>query len=61
MANAIKPEDRFDGKEQFLAWKFKIMITLEDNDVIQFVDKESKRPDVDPHKKLTGLKETRKP
>ena len=25
-------------------------MTLEDNDVIQFVDKESKQPNVDPHK-----------
>lgn len=50
MANAIRAEDRFDGKEHFVAWKFRIMMALEDNDVIRFVDKESKQLDADPHK-----------
>ena len=49
MANAIRPEDRFDGKDH-LAWKLRIMIALEENDVTQFVDKESKQPDADRHK-----------
>jgi hypothetical protein len=59
MASAIRPEDRFDGKEHFVAWKFRIMMILEDNDVIQFVDKESKQPDADPHKTI-WIKETKK-
>ena len=42
MASTIRPEDRFDGKEHFVAWKFRIMMILEDNDVKQYVDKESK-------------------
>ena len=50
MANTIRPEDRFDGKEHFVAQNFRIMMSLEDNDVIQFVDKESNQPNADPHK-----------
>ena len=52
MASSIRPEDRFDGKEHFVAWKFRIMMVLEDNNVSQFVDSESKQPDVDPHKSI---------
>ena len=50
MASTIRPEDKFDGKEHFVSWKFRIMMILEDNDVKQFVDKESKQPNVDPYK-----------
>ena len=50
MTNTIRPEDRFDGKDHFIAWKFKIMMALKENDVTQFVDKESKQPDADPYK-----------
>lgn len=59
MASTIRLEDKFDGKELFVAWKFRIMMTLEDNDVIQFVDKESKQPDVDRHKTI-WIKRNRK-
>ena len=52
MTYTIRPEDRFDGKEHFVAWKFRIMMILEDRDVILFVDKDSKQPNVDPHKTI---------
>ena len=50
MANAIRSKDRFNGKDHFIAWKFRIMMALEENDVSQFVDKDSKQPDVEPNK-----------
>lgn len=59
MASSIRPEDRFDGKEHFVVWKFRIMMLLEDNNVSQFVDRESKQLDFDPHK-TTWIKGNRK-
>ena len=50
MAYTIRPDDRFDGKEHFDAWKFIIMMILEENDVKQFVDRASKQPSIEPHK-----------
>ena len=50
MANTIRLEDRFDAKDHFIAWKFRIMMALEENDVTQFVDKESKQPDANTHR-----------
>ena len=38
MAYTIRLEEKFDGKEHFDAWKFKIMMILEEIDVKQFVD-----------------------
>ena len=38
MTYTIRPEDKFDGKEHFDAWKFRIMMFLEENDVKQFFD-----------------------
>ena len=52
MAYTIRPEDRFDGKEHFDAWKFRIMVILEDNDVKQFVDSTSRQPAVEPNKTI---------
>lgn len=52
MASGIRPKDRFDGKEHFVAWKFRIMMIIEDNDVKQYVDKESKQPNVEPNKTI---------
>ena len=52
MASTIRPEDRFDGKEHFVAWTFRIMMILEDNDVKQFVDSTSKQPTVEPNKTI---------
>ena len=52
MTYTIRPEDRFDGKEHFDAWKFRIMMILEENDVKQFVDSASKQPNVEPHKTI---------
>ena len=50
MASTIRTEDRFDGNEHFVAWKFRIMMILEDNDVKQFVEPASKQPNVEPNK-----------
>ena len=50
MAYTIRPEDRFDGKEHFDAWKCKIMMILEEHDVKQFVESASRQPIVEPHK-----------
>ena len=52
MAYTIRPEDRFDGKEHFEAWKFRILMILEENNVKQFVDGASKQPLVEPHKSI---------
>lgn len=52
MAYTIRHEDRFDGKEHFEAWKFKILMILEENNVRQFVDGASKQPPVEPHKSI---------
>ena len=52
MASTIRPEERFDGKEHFIAWKFRIMMILEDNDVKQFVDSASKQLAVEPNKTI---------
>ena len=37
MGYTIRLEDRFDGKEHFDAYRFRIMMILEENDVKQFV------------------------
>ena len=52
MTNTIRPEDRFDGKDHFVAWKFRIMMVLEENEISQFVDKESKQPNFEPNKSI---------
>ena len=52
MAYTIRPEDKFDGKEHFEAWKFKILMILEENDVKQFVDGASKQTPDEPHKSI---------
>ena len=50
MASTIRPEDRFDGKDHFIAWQVRIRMVLEENEVSQFVVKESKHPDVESNK-----------
>ena len=50
MAYTIRPEDRFDGKEHFEAWKFRIMMILEENNVKQFINGAYKQPPVEPYK-----------
>ena len=52
MAYTIRPNDRFDGKEHFEAWKFRIMTILEENDVKQFVESESRQPTIEPQKSI---------
>ena len=46
----IRLKGIFDGKEHFDAWKFRIMMIFEENDVKQFVDRVSKQPSIEPHK-----------
>ena len=45
MAYTIKPKDSFDRKKNFEAWIMKI---LDENDVKQFVESESRQPIVEP-------------
>ena len=52
MAYTIRLEDIFDGKEHFEAWKFRILMILEENSVKKFVDGASKQPPVEPHKSI---------
>ena len=52
MTYIIRLEDRFDGKEHFEAWKFRILMIFEENNVKQFVDGASKQPLVEPHKSI---------
>ena len=52
MAYTIRLEDKFDGKEHFEAWKFRIMMILEENDVKQFVERASNQPSVEPDKSI---------
>ena len=52
MAYTIRPKDRFDGKEHFEAWKFRIMTIFEENDVKQFVDSKSRQHIVEPQKSI---------
>jgi hypothetical protein len=44
MVNGLKIEDRLDGGSNFTSWRFRIMLTLEENKSVEFV--ESKAPEL---------------
>ena len=52
MAYTIRPKDMFDRKEHFEAWKFRITMILEENNVKQFIDVASKQPLAEPHNSI---------
>lgn len=50
MVNGLKVEDRLDGSSNFSSWKFRILITLEENDLLDYVSKDVEEPFADAEK-----------
>ncbi|XP_057870681.2 uncharacterized protein LOC131077246 [Cryptomeria japonica] len=44
MVNGLKVKDRLHGASNFTSWKFRVLIALEDNDILKFVEKEVPEP-----------------
>ncbi|XP_057837721.1 uncharacterized protein LOC131047920 [Cryptomeria japonica] len=44
MVNKLKVKDRLDGASNFTSWKFRVLIALEENDILEFVEKEVPEP-----------------
>ena len=40
----MKVEDRFDGTSNFLSWKFRVLLILEENDLLKFVNEKVLEP-----------------
>ena len=59
MTSAIRLEDRFEGANNFTAWKLRIMMVLDENKVDSFVKIKSIEPKVS-QKNHNGLKTIRK-
>lgn len=38
MVNSLKVEDRLEGASNFTSWKFRVLIALEENDLLQFIE-----------------------
>lgn len=39
MVNGLKVEDRLEGASNFISWKFRVMLALEENALNEFVEK----------------------
>ncbi|XP_059073229.1 uncharacterized protein LOC131874036 [Cryptomeria japonica] len=52
MVYGLKVEDRLDGASNFNSWKIKILVTLEENDLLQFVEGKDQPEPEDQEKKL---------
>ena len=45
MMNHTKVEDKLEGADNFRAWKYKISLILEENDLVKYVNKEVLEPE----------------
>lgn len=44
MVNRLKVEDTLDGACNYTSWKFRVLITLEENDILDFIKKDVLKP-----------------
>lgn len=44
MVNGLEVKDRLDGASNFTSWKLRVLIALEENDILEFVEKEVPEP-----------------
>lgn len=44
MVTSVKVEDRLDEASNFNSWKFRVLITLEENDLLVFVEVDMPEP-----------------
>ena len=42
--NSVKVEDRLDGAFNFNSWKSRVLIILEENDLLKFVNEKVPKP-----------------
>jgi hypothetical protein len=47
MAPSTKLDEKLEGVDNFRAWKYKVMLILEENDLEDFVKEEVPEPDED--------------
>lgn len=52
MVNGLKVEDRLEGASNFTSWKFRVLIALEENDLLQFVEEKDLSEPEDHEEKL---------
>ncbi|XP_057824683.2 uncharacterized protein LOC131036730 [Cryptomeria japonica] len=52
MVNGLKVEDRLEGASNFTSWKFRVLIALEENDLLQFVEEKDLSEPKDQAEKL---------
>lgn len=52
MVNGLKVEDRLEGTSNFTSWKFRVLIALEENDLLQFVEEKDLTEPEDHEEKL---------
>ena len=46
----MKVEDRLDGATNFISWKPRVLLILEENDLLKFVNKKVPEPEVEENK-----------
>jgi hypothetical protein len=60
MAPSTKLDEKLEGADNFRAWKYRVMLILEENDLEDFVKEEVPEPDEDEakekYKKKTQVK-----
>ena len=47
MTTSTKLDEKLEGVENFRAWKYRVMLILEENDLEKFVKEEVAKPDGD--------------
>lgn len=52
MVNGLKVKDRLEGASNFTSWKFRVLIALEENDLLQFVEEKDLTEPEDQEEKL---------
>lgn len=59
MMNGLKIEDRLEGASNFTSWKFRVMLALEENELVEFVEGKVPEPSDEnekPHWKKKGTR-----
>lgn len=56
MVNGLKVEDRLEGASNFTLWKFRVLISLEENDLLQFMEEKDLSEPKDHEEKLSFRK-----
>ena len=46
----MKVEDRLDGASNFISWKSRVLLILEENDLLKFVNEKVPEPEVEEDK-----------